>query len=128
MIKIILIRMSFLLCEPKNCWKEGFILIAVTFQYSSLYIWGGSIALHSKSYSERSALSVASDRNLFSRVQNFLLRINLDVDTRISIVLIIQILKQLSLSQQHSTIQLIFFQVWFRNLFQGFITLLRNQT
>ena len=55
------------------------------------------------------ALSVASDRNLFSRVQNFLLRINLDVDMRISIVLIIQILKQLSLFQQHSTIQLTFF-------------------
>ena len=55
------------------------------------------------------ALSVASDRNLFSRVQNILLRINLDVDMRISIVLIIQILKQLSLSKQHSTIQLIFF-------------------
>ena len=68
-------------------------LIAMTFQYSSPYIWEGSIALYGKSYNERSALSVASDRNLFSRVQNFLRRIKFDVDKRISIVLIIQSLK-----------------------------------
>ena len=93
MIKIILIPMSFLLCEPKNWWKEGYFLITMTFQYSSLYIWEGSIALYGKSYSERSALSVASDRNLFSRVQNFLRRIKFDVDKQISIVLIIQSFK-----------------------------------
>ena len=65
----------------------------MTFQHSRFYIWEGSIALYGKSYSERSALGVASDRNLLSRTQNFLRRIKFDVDKRISIVLIIQSLK-----------------------------------
>ena len=88
--------MSFLLCEPKNCRKEGFFLIAMNFNIpASIFGKDKSHSIAKVIVSE--ALSVASDHNLFSRVQNFLPRINFNVDMRMSIVLIIQILKQLSI-------------------------------
>ena len=109
--------MFFLLCEPKNCWKEGFFLIAINFNIPASIF--GKDKLHSiAKVIVSEALSVASDHNLFSRVQNFLQRINFNVDMRMSIVLIIQILKQLSLFQQHSAIQLTFFKVGFAICFK----------
>ena len=93
MIKIILIQMSFLLWEPKDCWNEGFFYNRDDFLIPASVFWEGSIALYGKSYSEWSTFSVASDRNLLSGVQNFLRRIKFDVDKRISIVLITQSLK-----------------------------------
>ena len=62
--------MSFLLWEPKSCWNEGSFYNRDDFPIPGC-AWEGSVALYSKSYSERSARSVASHRNLLLRVQTY---------------------------------------------------------